>query len=238
MVPSRPGRTGGCGGHRHTATTRRRGSGKDILTRVEIPDLHDDPLRQLGEWLDEARRAGQPLAESMCVATADPDGAPSARMVLLRGLDTGLVFFTDYGSAKAADLEANPRAAAVLHWVGPVHRQVRAIGPVARTSAAESDRYWATRPAGSRRSALASHQSEVIASRALLEGRVAELDGVPDDDARLARPGRWGGYRLTPVSVELWEERPNRLHDRLRFRRPGGGGAQDAGPWVVERLSP
>ena len=200
--------------------------------------MRDDPLRQVGDWLEAARGAGVPLPESMCVATAGPDGAPSARLVLLRGLDTGLVFFTDYGSAKAADLEANPRAAAVLHWMLPVHRQVRVTGPVAHTAAVESDRYWASRPVASRRSALASHQSEVIASRAELEDRVAALAACGDGDPRLARPERWGGYRITPTAIELWEERPHRLHDRIRYRRAGAGTGTAEHPWVVERLSP
>lgn len=204
---------------------------------VEISELLDDPLRQLAQWLELARDAGEPLVESMCVATATANGAPSARMVLLRGIDDGLVFYTDYGSAKAADLAANPRAAAVLHWMRPVQRQVRVTGRVTRTTAAESDRYWATRPAGSRRSALASHQSQVIADRGVLEERVATLSRLADDDPGLARPDRWGGYRITPATVELWEEGPNRLHDRLRYR-PRDDGAVTAGAWAVERLSP
>lgn len=212
--------------------------GRDILAPVEISDLRDDPLVQLAEWLEAARGAGAPMAESMCVATVGGDGAPSARLVLLRGLDTGLVFFTDYGSAKAADLEANPRAAAVLHWLVPVQRQVRVTGPVARTTAAESDRYWASRPVGSRRSALASHQSEVIASRAELEDRVVALATFGDGDPQLARPDRWGGYRITPTAIELWEERPHRLHDRIRYRRTEEGARAPGETWVLERLSP
>lgn len=199
---------------------------------MEVSDVVSDPLRQLSAWMEEARAAGEPMPEAMCVATSAPDGAPSARMVLLRGLDTGLVFYTDYGSDKAADLEANPRAAAVLHWYTPVHRQVRASGPVTRTSPAESDAYWASRPIGSRRSALSSHQSQVVASRADLEAAVAQLAGLNADDPALARPERWGGYRITPTAVELWEEGPSRLHDRLRYRVAANGA------WCIERLSP
>lgn len=167
------------------------------------------------------------MPEAMCVATAGADGQPTARMVLMRGLDDGVVFYTDYGSAKARDLEANPRAAAVFHFLGPVHRQVRVAGAVERTSSQDSDRYWATRPPASRRSALASHQSSVIGGRAELEERVAGLAGTDEP----ARPERWGGFRIVPDQVEFWEEGQNRLHDRVRFVRDGG-------TWRTERLSP
>ncbi len=201
------------------------------LGAMDATDLDPDPLRQLQAWMAAARDAGQPLPEAMCVATSSPDAEPSARMVLLRGVDSGLVFFTDYGSPKAADIEATGRAAAVLHWMLPVQRQVRVTGAAARVAAIESDRYWATRPVGSRRSALASHQSEVVASRAELQARVDELARLPDDDPALARPDRWGGFRITPDTVELWEAGAFRLHDRIRFRRAGAG-------WTAERLSP
>lgn len=194
---------------------------------MDVADLADDPLRQLESWVEAARQAGEPMPEAMCVATAGSDAVPSARMVLLRGLDSGLVFYTDYGSHKGADLRTNGRAAAVLHYHRPVHRQIRAAGAVERTSAEESDRYWATRPVASRRSAVASHQSAVIGNRAELEAAVAALAADPDP----VRPERWGGYRLTPDAVELWEERPNRLHERLRYVREDGA-------WRIERLSP
>src|SRR5436309_9368430 len=180
---------------------------------LDIGDVDADPLRQLSRWLDEARDADQELAEAMALATATPDGIPSNRFVLLRGLDHGLVFFTDRESDKAADLEANPRAAAVLNWLVPSHRQVRAGGPVERVSDAESDRYWLTRPPGSRRSAAASHQSRVIESRAWLEDRVAAIAERYPDDGDVPRPARWGGYRIKPDRVELWEQRADRLHD-------------------------
>lgn len=196
---------------------------------MDVADLDTDPLRQLALWVKDARAAGDAMPEAMCVATAGADGQPSARMVLMRGLDAGVVFYTDYGSDKARDLEANPRAAAVFHLMGPVHRQVRVSGPVERTADADSDRYWATRPPASRRSALASMQSRVIEGRDVLEEGVAALAAV----AEPARPGRWGGYRITPLQVEFWEEGPNRLHDRIRFVR----GAPD-GLWRTERLSP
>jgi pyridoxamine 5'-phosphate oxidase len=198
---------------------------------MDVGEVDADPLPQLGRWLQEARDAGARLPEAMTLATASPEGSPSARMVLLRGLDDGLVFFTDYESAKGNELWVNPRAAAVLHWHVPRHRQIRVTGHVTRVTDAESDAYWATRPPGARRSASASHQSRVIASRAALEERVAELERRYPDDALVPRPERWGGFRITPDAIELWEEGPDRLHDRLRYRRAPGG-------WAIERLSP
>ena len=198
---------------------------------MDVADVDADPLRQLSRWLDAAREAGEELPDAMALATATADGQPSARVVLLRGLDHGLVFFTDYESDKAAELEANPRAAAVFNWLVPAHRQLRATGPVERVSDVESDRYWLTRPPGSRRSAAASHQSKVIPSRAALEEQVAAIAERYPNDADVPRPPRWGGYRITPERVELWEQQPDRLHDRLRYRRDGDG-------WTIERLSP
>jgi pyridoxamine 5'-phosphate oxidase len=194
---------------------------------VDAADLDPDPLVQLEAWIDEARAAGEPMPEAMCLATADAGGTPAARMVLMRGLGAdGVVFYTDYGSDKARDLQVNPRASAVFHLRLPVHRQVRVTGAVAVTTPQESDRYWATRPEASRRSAVASRQSSVIASRLDLE-RAAEAVA----DVAPPRPDRWGGFRITPEVVEFWEEGRNRLHDRIRYRR------DDAG-WRVERLSP
>lgn len=193
---------------------------------VEAGDLDRDPLRQLDLWLAAARAAGEPMPEAMCLATADVEGRPSARFVLLRGRDDGLVFFTDYGSDKAADLSENPVAAAVFHWHLPVHRQVRVRGTVSKTTADESDRYWATRPPASRRSAIVSHQSSVVGSRQELEDAVSALG-----DTEPVRPARWGGYRILPAALEFWEEGVNRLHDRLRFLRETDG-------WRVDRLSP
>ena len=193
---------------------------------MDAVDLDRDPLDQLDEWLGAARAAGDPMPEAMCLATADRQGAPSARYVLMRGRDEGLVFFTDYGSDKAKDLSENPLAAAVFHWYLPVHRQVRIRGTVAKTTGEESDRYWATRPAASRRSAVASNQSSVIASRSEIEAAVAALgEEVP------ARPGRWGGYRILPSAFEFWQEGAHRLHDRFRYLREGDG-------WRVDRLAP
>lgn len=196
---------------------------------MDLGDLDTDPLRQLGLWVEEARAAGDALPEAMCVATVGADSQPTARMVLMRGLDTGVVFYTDYGSDKARDLEANARAAAVFHLLHPAHRQVRVTGTVERTSAEDSDRYWATRPLASRRSALASRQSSVIESRQVLEQSVSALAGTGNP----IRPDRWGGFRITPLRIEFWEEGPNRLHDRIRFLREAPGAS-----WRTERLSP
>ncbi|HVC13934.1 MAG TPA: pyridoxamine 5'-phosphate oxidase [Acidimicrobiales bacterium] len=193
---------------------------------MEAGDLDRDPLRQLDVWLSAASAAGDPMPEAMCLATTGLGGQPSVRYVLLRGRDDGIVFFTDYGSDKATDLGENPRAAAVFHWYVPVHRQVRLMGVVAKTSAEESDRYWATRPPGSRRSAVVSSQSSVVGSRQELEAAVAALgETVP------TRPARWGGFRIVPSALEFWQEGTDRLHDRFRYLREGDG-------WRVDRLSP
>ena len=169
----------------------------------------------------------------MVLATASADGAPSARHVLLKGLDErGLAFFTNYGSRKARELDANPRAALLFHWREPAHRQVIVDGTAERLSAEESDEYFTTRPHGSRLGALASSQSSVIESREELERRYEELAARHPEGDPPPRPDWWGGYRVTPVAVEFWQGRPNRLHDRLRFRRAGGG------DWKLERLAP
>jgi pyridoxamine 5'-phosphate oxidase len=189
-------------------------------------------MTQLARWLDGARQAGEPMPEAMAVATATRDGRPSSRMVLLRGVgDRGLVFYTDRESVKGRELRANPFAAALLHWLLPVHRQVRVTGAVEEVGDDQSDSYWASRPPGARRSAVASHQSEVIANREVLEHRVAELADAFADGPGPPRPPRWGGYRIHPEVVELWEEGADRLHDRLRYRA-------DSGAWTIERLSP
>ena len=199
---------------------------------MDVTDLDADPLRQLSTWLDAARAAGQPMPEAMTIASATSDGAPSARLVVLRGLPRGLAFFTDCESDKGAELAANPRAAAVLHWLVPAHRQVRVAGPVERVGEDEEDEYWSTRAPAVRLSAAAWHQSRVVASRAVLEMQVQDrLRHHPGGGADVPRPQRWGGFRVLPSRVEFWQESPDGLHDRIRYRRGSGG-------WIIERLSP
>ena len=198
---------------------------------MDVTDLNADPLRQLSAWLDAARAAGQPMPEAMTIASATSDAVPSARLVVLRGLQRGLVFFTDCESDKGAELTANPRAAAVLHWLVPTHRQVRVAGPVERVSEAEADQYWSTRAPAVRLSAAASHQSRVVASRAVLEVQLQDTLRRHPGGADVSRPQRWGGFRVLPTRVEFWQESPDGLHDRIRYRREGGG-------WMTERLSP
>jgi len=198
---------------------------------VDVTDLDPDPLRQLSLWLDEARAAGQPMPEAMTVATATSDGVPSARLVVLRGLRGGLVFFTDCDSDKGAELMANPQAAAVLHWLAPAHRQVRVAGPTEQVSTEEADEYWSTRAPAVRLIAAASRQSRVLASRTALEKQVGETARRYPDGADLPRPPRWGGFRVLPSRVEFWQESPDGLHDRIRYRPQGTG-------WITERLSP
>lgn len=188
-------------------------------------DLDADPVAQLHAWLGEARAAGVELPEAMTLATATRDGAPSARMVLLKDAGVrGLRFFTSYESRKGLELAENPRAALVLYWHA-LGRQMRIEGIVERLAAAESDEYFESRPPGSRRSAAVSPQSAVVAGREELERAAGEVgDDVP-------RPASWGGYLLVPSQWEFWQHRLDRLHDRFRYR-PGEDG------WIVERLAP
>jgi len=198
---------------------------------VDVTDLDAEPLRQLSAWLDAARAAGQSMPEAMTIASATRDAIPSARLVVLRGLRRGLVFFTDCESDKGAELEANPRAAAVLHWLVPAHRQVRVSGPVERVGEDEADEYWSTRAPAARLAAAASRQSRVVASRAVLETLVQDGLRHHPGGAGVPRPPRWGGFRVLPSRVEFWQESPDGLHDRIRYR-------EGRGDWIIERLSP
>ena len=193
---------------------------------MDESDLDRDPLAQLSRWYDEARSA-VPEPDAAAVATATPDGRPSARMVLVKAFDeNGLVFFTNYGSRKGAELEANPRAALLFHWA-QLGRQVRVEGEVRRVSRAESAAYARSRPRQSQLSALASPQSQPVPSREWLEQRVADLD----EQQELPVRDDWGGYRLAPEAWEFWQHRDNRLHDRFRY-------LPDGAEWRIERLGP
>ena len=183
--------------------------------------MDPDPVGQFRSWYGEAG------TDTVALVTASVDAVPSGRMVLLKGVDQrGFVFYTHYESGKARDLAANPRAALVFFW--PPDRQVRVSGTVTKVAREESERYWRTRPRASQLGAWASRQSEVIESRAVLEGRLAELSARFNVDVPC--PPFWGGYRLVPDVVEFWHHRDDRLHDRLRYRREVN--------WILERLSP
>jgi pyridoxamine 5'-phosphate oxidase len=193
-------------------------------------DLDADPLAQHRRWFEEARKGGAFEPDAAALATAARDGRPSVRMVLIKGVDErGAVFFTNYGSRKAAELDANPAAALLFHWP-ELGRQVRIEGPVGRVPRSETEAYARSRSRASQLSALASPQSQPVPSRDWLEQRVAELDRG-HGEAQLPVREDWGGYRLTPEAWEFWQHRPNRLHDRFRYLPEGDG-------WRVERLGP
>jgi pyridoxamine 5'-phosphate oxidase len=193
-------------------------------------DLDADPLRQFTSWFTEAGTAGVREPQAAALATASADGVPSVRMVLVKSFDErGFVFFSDYTSRKGRELAVNPRAALLFHW-DPLGRQVRIEGRVEHTSAEESAAYIRTRPRSSQLSALASPQSQTLEGREELERRVADLERRYAD-GELPMPSSWGGFRLAPEALEFWQQRQDRLHDRLRFRRAGNR-------WLIERLAP
>ena len=199
------------------------------LSEADVPG---DPMVLFATWFQDAYDAGLIEPAAMTLATANVGGAPSARVVLLRGFDErGFVFFTNYESHKAQELAQNPRAALVLLWA-PLQRQIRIEGSVKKTTAAESDAYFAQRPRGHRLGALVSPQSQVIPSREFLEIRLTDLETQYPPGVDVPRPEMWGGYRVVPALIEFWQGRRNRLHDRLRWRR------QPDGSWTRERLAP
>jgi pyridoxamine 5'-phosphate oxidase len=211
-----------------TVTTMRREYGQASLNES---DVSDNPIDQFQAWFNDALAAEVLEPNAMTLATAATDGRPSARVVLLKEFDhRGFSFHTNYESRKGQELEANAWAALVFFW--PVlERQVRIEGRVERVSAAESDAYFAQRPPGSRLGALASSQSQAIPNRKMLEARLRQLQ-QEHPTGEVPRPPHWGGYRVIPDCVEFWQGRPNRLHDRLRYRLLGDGG------WLLERLAP
>jgi len=190
-----------------------------------------NPLKLFRRWFDEAIASGSRLPDATTLATATKEGKPSARMVLLKQADEqGFVFYTNYNSRKARELDENPYAALVCYWV-QLDRQVRVEGSVERVSAQESDEYFRTRPRESQLGAITSPQSEVIESREFLEQRVRDFEAMYRDRS-VARPAHWGGYRLKPQMIEFWQNRPGRLHDRILYER------QADGTWTIKRLAP
>jgi pyridoxamine 5'-phosphate oxidase len=194
-------------------------------------DLDPDPVVQFNHWMHQALDARLVEPTAMTLATADRQGRPSARIVLLKGVDErGLLFFSNYESRKGHDLAENPNAALVLFWA-ELERQVRVTGTVARCAKEESERYYRSRPRGHRLGSWVSPQSEVIDGREILEKRLKDLDAkYPGDEVPL--PSYWGGYILTPEEIEFWQGRPDRLHDRFRYS------CQRDGNWLIERLAP
>ncbi len=200
---------------------------------LDTPDLADDPVAMFRRWFDDTVEAGVHEPNAMVVATVSADGRPSARLVLLKGLDErGFVFYTNLASRKGHDIDANPAVSLLFPW-HDLQRQVRVEGVASRVSAEEDEDYFASRPRGSQLGAWASPQSEVVSSRAALDeryggvlARFADADDVP-------LPPFWGGFRVAPVAVEFWQGRKGRMHDRLVYRRSDGSGG-----WAVERLAP
>lgn len=205
-------------------------AGRGLLTGLPRDAGERDPIMLFSEWFDDARRSGITLPESMCLATSDPDGRPSARMVLMKGIEErSIVFYTNYDSRKGKELEANPQAAVVFHWI-ELQRQVRIEGPVTAVDQQTSEAYFASRGRGSQIGAWASMQSRPLASRSELEQREREVRERFEHQT-IPLPEFWGGFRLHIEAIEFWQGRANRLHDRLRFD-------WDNGDWAAMRLYP
>ncbi len=201
------------------------------LETLDESQVSSDPIEQFGYWWDEALKSEIDEVNAMTLATANADAVPAARIVLLKGYDRkGFVFFTNYESNKAADLEMNPRASLVFFWK-ELERQVRISGSVEKVSEEESDHYFSSRPKGSRIGAWASPQSSVISSREIIEEKVAALE-QSFEGKEIPRPLHWGGYRVKPVKIEFWQGRSSRLHDRIQYT------LQHDGSWKIARLAP
>ncbi|CAG2148656.1 pyridoxamine 5'-phosphate oxidase [Cupriavidus numazuensis] len=201
-----------------------------VLGSLNESDVAGDPIAQFKRWFDEAVTAKLPEPNAMTLATVGADGQPSARIVLLKGMDEkGFTFFTNYESRKGLDMAANPRAALLFHWV-QLERQVRVEGRVEKVADDESDAYYASRPLGSRLGAWASEQSREVPGRDVLEQRESEYRAKFGENP--PRPAHWGGYRVVPTALEFWQGRPSRLHDRIAYR------VEADGSWKIVRLSP
>lgn len=198
------------------------------MPALTVSAIGDDPVAAIGAWVSFAEESGEPQPNAMGLATVDALGRPSLRTVLLKSVDAGLVFYTNYNSRKGDDIAATGRAALCLTWLG-LHRQVRASGLVTKVSPEQSDAYFASRPRGAQLAAAASAQSAPLADRAVLEEAISELDAA--HPGTVPRPEHWGGYRLSPDRIEFWQGRRNRLHDRFEFSTEGDG-------WSVRRLAP
>lgn len=200
------------------------------LAGLRRADLEADPIAQFQKWFAQAMSAEIVEPNAMTLATVSADGQPSTRIVLLKGVDErGFSFFTNYESRKGRELAGNPKAALTFFWVG-LERQISVCGTVAKLPRADSEAYFAVRPLGSQRGAWVSKQSQVVANREFLEKRLSEVES--EYGTKVPTPPYWGGYILDPTSVEFWQGRPNRLHDRFLYRKA------NANDWVIERLSP